>query len=288
MGVRKTSGRSLRDGGDSAHKVASEMLGANNFDEAVRSMRGKLPPKKCSKRKDAATPEEWAAHLDYAMARSALPAEKEKRKARLNRWRSRSDVRERIRVKHRGYCAKRRSTPETAERIKRLRMEPAQRARRIERQREYSKSDAGRALHNSYKNSYNKRRSKTDVQFKLAMRLRKRMNMAVRKCSKSGSAVADLGCSMTEFREYIESMFHSGMSWDNWGTVWALDHLYPLAMADLSDRSQFLAVCHWSNYTPLLISQNARKGSSVTKESRTLFEKLRLQFAQLLPKPPEK
>src|SRR5437588_7879678 len=43
---------------------------------------------------------------------------------------------------------------------------------------------------------------------------------------KAGSAVRDLGCSITEFRDYIAAKFTSGMSWDNHGE-WHLDHIRP-------------------------------------------------------------
>ena len=49
------------------------------------------------------------------------------------------------------------------------------------------------------------------------------------------------------------------MTWDNWGEVWHLDHNFPLAAADLEDRTEFLAVCNWRNLQPLTVKENLEK-----------------------------
>ncbi len=69
----------------------------------------------------------------------------------------------------------------------------------------------------------------------------------------------DLGCSIAEFREYIIAKFRGGMAWDNWGEVWELDHIQPLANFNLRDRSQLLIVCHYTNYQPLMIAEHRAK-----------------------------
>src|SRR5208283_4928817 len=77
-----------------------------------------------------------------------------------------------------------------------------------------------------------------DLNFKLKESLRTRLSKAVRRKTKSGSAVKDLGCSMDEFRSYIESKFNSGMNWENYGR-WHLDHIMPLCKFDLTNRKEF-------------------------------------------------
>ncbi len=90
-------------------------------------------------------------------------------------------------------------------------------------------------------------RRKNDVQ---SYRYLKRMQ---------ASGVRDLGCSIQQFKEYIEAQFSSGMSWDNHGKVWQLDHVVPLASFDLTDREQLLKACHFSNFQPLLKSDHHLK-----------------------------
>ena len=94
---------------------------------------------------------------------------------------------------------------------------------------------------------------------RLANLLRTRLRVALRGNYKTGSAVKDLGCSIEDFRLYIAKQFSVGMSWDNHGTVWQLDHIRPLALFDLGDRGQFLQACHYTNLQPLFSEDHKRK-----------------------------
>jgi hypothetical protein len=85
------------------------------------------------------------------------------------------------------------------------------------------------------------------------------MRNAILRQFKAGSAVRDLGCSISELKVYIESKFQSGMSWNNYGK-WHIDHIKPLVKFDLQDRAQFLEACHFTNLQPLWAEQNILKG----------------------------
>lgn len=103
---------------------------------------------------------------------------------------------------------------------------------------------------------------KTDQQYRLALRLRIRLNMAIRNEQKKGSAVSDLGCTIEELRVHLQSKFVDGMTWDNYGK-WHIDHVVPLIKFDLSDREQFLKAVHYTNLQPLWQADNDRKGSKL-------------------------
>ena len=92
---------------------------------------------------------------------------------------------------------------------------------------------------------------------RLAARLRTRMSMALRG---SAHVPPELGCSIDEFKQHIECLFRQGMSWNNYGQ-WQLDHVRSLSTFDLSDRQQYAAAAHYSNYQPLWKADNIRKGS---------------------------
>ncbi len=113
-----------------------------------------------------------------------------------------------------------------------------------------------------YANIRQKERSKVDINYKLKIRLRNRIRMALKRGSKSGSAVSDLGCSIQFFKNYIESKFKTGMNWNNYGK-WQLDHIIPLSSFDLSNRSEFLKAVHYSNFQPLWAYENNKKGCKI-------------------------
>lgn len=107
-------------------------------------------------------------------------------------------------------------------------------------------------------------RVKTDIQFKLNMRLRSRLNCALRGNYKNGSAVRDLGCTIDELKSYLESKFQSGMTWDNWTSEgWHIDHIKPLSSFDLTDRKQLLEACHYTNLQPLWAKDNLSKSDKI-------------------------
>jgi hypothetical protein len=110
------------------------------------------------------------------------------------------------------------------------------------------------------KTLYARHKLKTDVNFKFKLNLRNRLRIALKKNYKSGSAVKDLGCTVTEFKSYLESKFQTGMTWDNYGLYgWHIDHIKPLASFDLTDRKQMLEACHYTNLQPLWAKDNLSK-----------------------------
>jgi len=127
--------------------------------------------------------------------------------------------------------------------------------------KEYYRKNKSKLLEQNRR--YKIKRKRTDKNYKLAMKLRTRMYQALKGNFKSGSAVNDLGCTIEEFKLYLESKFEEGMSWDNWEyNGWHIDHIIPLASFDLTDRSQFLKACHYTNMRPMWGIDNIIKGSS--------------------------
>jgi hypothetical protein len=113
-------------------------------------------------------------------------------------------------------------------------------------------------------NAKKKIRLTTDIQFKLATRLRKRLSKAIHGSFKNGSFVGDLGCTVPELKLHLEKQFTEGMTWDNWSfRGWHIDHIKPLASFDLNDREQFLKACHYTNLQPMWAHDNISKGCKI-------------------------
>lgn len=111
-----------------------------------------------------------------------------------------------------------------------------------------------------YTASYVKSRKKTDEAFALKCRLFDALRIFVRKDTTAGGLYAYLGCDWKTFRAHLESLFEPGMTFDNYGTVWQVDHIAPCSM--FNDRELYL--CWWyKNLRPLRKRANWEKSDTV-------------------------
>lgn len=66
-------------------------------------------------------------------------------------------------------------------------------------------------------------------------------------------------CTAPKLRRHLEKQFQPGWNWGNQGSVWVIDHIYPLAKFDLTDALHIRMACHWSNLRPLGRQENIDK-----------------------------
>ena len=86
------------------------------------------------------------------------------------------------------------------------------------------------------------------------------------KINRASKYTTALGYSWRQLREHLESQFLSDMTWDNWGEVWEVDHIRPLASFryESLDDPQFREAWKLSNLRPLYRDANAKKGCSIS------------------------
>ncbi len=114
------------------------------------------------------------------------------------------------------------------------------------------------------RNKYIKSKLKKDSNYKVSCYLRNRLNIALKNNQKAGSAVKDLGCSIPEFKIYLEKLFQRGMSWNNYGFYgWHIDHKIPLSKFNLTEKEQLLKACHFTNLQPLWAKDNWEKNNKL-------------------------
>lgn len=105
-----------------------------------------------------------------------------------------------------------------------------------------------------------RQRLNNNIECRISARLRSRLYMAIRHSWRSGSAVRDLGCTIGDFKQYLESKFLPGMTWENYGFKgWHIDHIVPLSNFNLKNREEFLVACHYTNLQPLWAHDNLQK-----------------------------
>lgn len=117
---------------------------------------------------------------------------------------------------------------------------------------------AARKRNRPSRRQYERKLRETNINYRLGINLRTRLTKAIKRNQKSGSAVRDLGCSIEDFKLWLEQQFQPGMTWENYGD-WHVDHIVPLFSFNLADRSQFKSACHWFNLRPLWAEDNLKR-----------------------------
>ena len=72
-----------------------------------------------------------------------------------------------------------------------------------------------------------------------------------------------LGCSVDEFKNKLSSQFTKGMTWDNYGKVWHIDHIVPVSSFDFKDEQSQRICFHYSNMRPMLALDNMKKRDKI-------------------------
>lgn len=117
------------------------------------------------------------------------------------------------------------------------------------------------------KTIYMRERRRNNPNFRSAAILRSGLSNALKGRSGWGweKCIRTLGCSLDDFRLYVETQFEPGMTWQNYGTYWEIDHIMPCALFDLTDPAQQRVCFHFSNLRPLEKQVNrTRKPVEVT------------------------
>lgn len=115
-----------------------------------------------------------------------------------------------------------------------------------------------------YRTFYSDKRRKESNLVRLSENIRRRINifLSLNKITKKNKTFDVVGCSPDFLKQYLESKFTEGMSWDNYGYYgWHIDHIIPLCTAKTED--EVLNLCHYSNLQPLWGHDNFKKGGKV-------------------------
>jgi hypothetical protein len=122
-------------------------------------------------------------------------------------------------------------------------------------------------------NENTRERRKTDPIFKLKLNLRRSSNNAWKGQAKTETTEKLLGCSYNDFKDYIEYQFVGNMSWNNYGDVWHIDHIIPLAVIeDVAQEELISSLCHYSNLQPLFACHNCSKKDKLDYEYPAIYK----------------
>jgi len=119
-----------------------------------------------------------------------------------------------------------------------------------------------------YKKSteYHNNRYNIDPIFKLKKLLRNRINKAIFNKNITFKTTELIGCSLIQFKLYLESQFKPEMTWENYGNIWEIDHKIPCALFDLTDIEQQKQCFHYTNTQPLFKTTEIAKSFGYINE----------------------
>jgi len=109
---------------------------------------------------------------------------------------------------------------------------------------------------------------KKDINYRILHSLRSRLSecLKLRKTFKNNKTLDLLGCSKEFLRNYLESKFLDGMSWENYGKEmnnWNIDHIIPCDAFDLTKIEQQKICFHYTNLQPLWKLDNILKSNKI-------------------------
>lgn len=102
----------------------------------------------------------------------------------------------------------------------------------------------------------------------LSSTISKRMNESLQKGMKAGRHWELLvNFTIDQLKSHIEKLFKPGMTWENYGTVWHIDHKIPIAAFNFEKPDDIDFHLCWSlkNLQPLEAKKNLSKGGRLDK-----------------------
>jgi hypothetical protein len=106
-------------------------------------------------------------------------------------------------------------------------------------------------------NERNRKRYNEDILFKLKHNIKRAILKNLNGEIKKDTTINILGCSIDEFKLYLESTWEEWMTWDNYGKYskgcenfgWDIDHIIPISSAKTTE--EVLLLNHYKNLRPL-------------------------------------
>jgi hypothetical protein len=123
-------------------------------------------------------------------------------------------------------------------------------------------SDRHKAKQRRSQQALSKRiRESPKLRLESAIRARVMMSMKRRGTNKDGRTFELIGCTGAELAAHIEKQFKRGMTWENYGSNWHVDHITPLSYFDMSNADEQRRAWNWQNLRPLPAIQNITEGN---------------------------
>jgi hypothetical protein len=111
-------------------------------------------------------------------------------------------------------------------------------------------------------------RNKTNENLRLRRNCRTRIHSALKKydIKKNKKTLDILDCDIGFLKTWLEFNFKEGMTLENYGPYWHVDHVIPCSLFNLVEENQMKECFHWTNLQPLKGSDNCSKQNKLDEE----------------------
>ncbi|MBP7845900.1 MAG: hypothetical protein KA007_00500 [Candidatus Pacebacteria bacterium] len=121
-----------------------------------------------------------------------------------------------------------------------------------------------------YEKNYRREKMKNDPLYKLSKSIRNSIGRAfkIKNTKKTNKTIIIIGCTFTELKTHLESLFESWMNWENYGSyktngikTWQIDHIIPISSA--KNEGDIIKLNHFTNLRPLDSKENLDKSDKI-------------------------
>lgn len=99
------------------------------------------------------------------------------------------------------------------------------------------------------------------------IRVKKKQQIAFRRWmyGESGGSIMQkyVGADLLTVREWFANRMVEGMTWNNYGEEWVIDHIVPIRMFDVMKEDELKICWHYKNLMPLFKEDNLKKEGNV-------------------------
>ncbi len=137
------------------------------------------------------------------------------------------------------------------------------------------------------RNEYLRTKYHDEIKIRLERLYRTRVRFCIKKkhCPKNTKFdyVTLLGCEWDILIKWLEFNMKPEMTWENYGTYWHVDHIYPCAKFNFEKEEDRKKCFNWTNLAPLECIENLKKSDTIDTEMIFKYRKLATDFLQRNP-----
>jgi hypothetical protein len=108
------------------------------------------------------------------------------------------------------------------------------------------------------------------IQYNISRRIRELLNND-NASLKTLSSSKYIGCSTLQLQCHLEKKFQDGMTWNNYGRMWHIDHIIPCSSFNLKRDIEKMACFYYKNLQPMWATENIKKSNNYCETDKNKY-----------------